>query len=123
MGNFEGRERIHFTGLLTYAQYRQLLWRTDAHCSFSRPYLLSWSLFEALACAAPLVVSESTAYRSAVPADKPIWVNLDEPNSISSGVRKRLNNMATPENCWLNPAFSMEESVKGWNEVIKEISG
>lgn len=41
LGDVPGRERIHFTGLLNYGQYRQLLWRSDCHCSFSRPYVLS----------------------------------------------------------------------------------
>ena len=39
LGNFEGIERIMFTGLLTYADYRLLLWRTDLHCYFTRPYV------------------------------------------------------------------------------------
>ena len=80
-----------FHGLLTYAQYRQLFWRTDAHGLFSRPYLLSWNLFEALACASPLVLSESVAYRSTVPeTTDAVWVNLDEPPSITAEIRQRL---------------------------------
>lgn len=123
LGTCPGRERIHFTGLLTYAQYRQLLWRTDAHCSFSRPYVLSWSLFEALACATPLVVNESPAYRSAVPKQAAaVWVDLDDPQSLSQGIRERLNATTSSYASNLNTSFLLEECVKSWNAVISEVS-
>ena len=61
LGSFEGRERIHFTGLLTYNDYRNLLWRSNLHCYFTRPYVTSWSLFEAAACGARLAVNKSPA--------------------------------------------------------------
>ena len=48
LGNFDGRERIIFTGLLTYTDYRLLLWRSNLHCYLTRPYVTSWSLFEAV---------------------------------------------------------------------------
>ncbi|MDM7936969.1 MAG: glycosyl transferase family 1 [Cyanobium sp. CZS 48M] len=53
--------RIHFTGLLNYPRYRQLLQRSDLHCSFTRPYVMSWSVVEAAACAAPLALAEGPA--------------------------------------------------------------
>jgi glycosyltransferase involved in cell wall biosynthesis len=124
LGDFQGRDRVHFTGLLTYAQYRQLLWRTDAHCSFSRPYVLSWSLYEALACGTPLVVSESAAYRSAIPQEAAaVWVDLDDPGSISRGIRSGLNTNINRDASTLQNIFSLDECVKGWNAVIQEISG
>ena len=123
LGAFPGRERIHFTGLLTYAQYRQLLWRTDAHCSFSRPYLLRWSLFEALACTTPLVVSDTPAIRTAVAEAQAIWVDLDDPASIQAGIKTRLNNTERHQEQQLNQTFSLDAAVKGWNHVINELSG
>ncbi|WP_204141382.1 glycosyltransferase family 4 protein [Halomicronema sp. CCY15110] len=52
--------RIHFTGLLPYAQYRQVLQASSVHVYLTRPFVLSWSLLEAMAtgCA---VVASSTA--------------------------------------------------------------
>ena len=34
LGDFSGKNRIFFTGLLDYENYRNLLWRTDLHCYF-----------------------------------------------------------------------------------------
>ncbi|MEN9541555.1 MAG: hypothetical protein RLZZ459_1646, partial [Cyanobacteriota bacterium] len=72
----------------------------------------------------PLVVSESAAYRSAVPQEAAaIWVNLDDPGSISRGIRSRLNTSIKRDASTLQNTFSLDECVKGWNAVIKEISG
>ncbi len=123
LGAFPGRDRVHFTGLLTYAQYRQLLWRTDAHCSFSRPYVLSWSLFEALACATPLVLSDTQAIRSAAPEQSAVWVNLDNLESIKTGIKTCFNNEAWGIEPQFDETCSLAKSIEGWNQVIKEISG
>ncbi|MEM9522643.1 MAG: glycosyltransferase [Pseudomonadota bacterium] len=60
-------ERLHFTGLLPRARYRELLRRTDCHAYLTRPFVLSWSLIDAMACAAPLVVSDVEPVREALP--------------------------------------------------------
>ena len=71
-------------------------------------YLLGWSLFEALACATPLVLSGSVAYRSAVPeTTDAVWVNLDEPPSITAGIRKRLNSITRSDASQLHKVFSL----------------
>ena len=54
IGDFIGKERLHFTGLMPYIHYRKLLQRSNLHCYFTRPYVTSWSLFEAAACGARL---------------------------------------------------------------------
>ena len=124
LGDVPGRDRIQFAGLLSYEHYRQLLWRTDCHCSFSRPYVLSWSLFEALACGAPLVVNNSPAYRSAIPEEaEAIWVDLDHQESIIDGIQQRLKERAINRSAKLDKKLWLDESVKSWNAVINEISG
>ena len=61
LGNFTGRERLHFCGLMPYVHYKQLLQRSTLHCYFTRPYVTSWSLFEAAACGARLCVNRCPA--------------------------------------------------------------
>jgi len=63
LGAFSGRERVHFTGLLTYPDYRQLLWRSTLHCYFTRPYVTSWSLFEAVCLRSQACVERRPCHR------------------------------------------------------------
>ena len=54
------RSRLHFTGLLPHAALLDLFRLSSAHVYLTAPYVLSWSLLEAMACGA-LVVASATA--------------------------------------------------------------
>jgi len=52
-----GGERVHWVGHLDAPRYRALLRCSAAHVYLTVPFVLSWSLLEAMACAAPIVAS------------------------------------------------------------------
>lgn len=52
--------RVHFTGLLPYPEYLQVLQASSAHLYLTRPFVLSWSMLEALSVGC-LVVGSNTA--------------------------------------------------------------
>ena len=52
--------RIHFTGWLDKSQYRAVLQASRVHVYLTYPYVLSWSLLEALSCGC-LVIGSRTA--------------------------------------------------------------
>ena len=49
--------RLHFPGLINYGELVQLFQRSDLHCYFTRPYVISWGLFQAAACGSPMLVN------------------------------------------------------------------
>jgi glycosyltransferase involved in cell wall biosynthesis len=51
--------RVHFVGALSYEEYKKLLQISSTHVYLTVPYVLSWSLLDALSCGC-LVVSSKT---------------------------------------------------------------
>ena len=49
--------RLYFPGLVNYGELRQIFQRSDLQCYFSRPYVISWGLYQVAACGSPLLVN------------------------------------------------------------------
>jgi glycosyltransferase involved in cell wall biosynthesis len=62
------RARLHFTGMLDYDEYLRVLQASTVHVYLTRPFILSWSMLEAMACEC-LVVASGTAPVTEVIAD------------------------------------------------------
>lgn len=52
--------RVHFTGSLPYSQYLQVIQASSAHIYLTRPFVLSWSMIEALSTGC-LVIGSNTS--------------------------------------------------------------
>jgi glycosyltransferase involved in cell wall biosynthesis len=84
--------RIHFTGLLPYAHYLQILQASSAHVYLTRPFVLSWSMLEAMS-AGCLVIASNTAPVTEIIQDRVngILVDFFSPGEIADRVEEALD--------------------------------
>jgi glycosyltransferase involved in cell wall biosynthesis len=59
-------ERVHFTGLLGYEDMLRVLSLSWAHVYMTYPFVLSWSLLDAMACECLLVASDTAPVRDVI---------------------------------------------------------
>ena len=117
LGDFPGRERLHFTGLLPRATYGAMLQRTNLHCYFTRPYVPSWSLFEAVASGAPLLVTPGDSTCGCLPGLLPNTVSLKA--AAADRAACILENLAAAAPTGEPPAWLWRPAaVQAWQELV-----
>ena len=80
-------KRVHFTGLLPRYLYRSVLQASDVHVYLTKPFVLSWSFLEALACGCAVVASDTAPVKEAVEDGKTAWlVPFSQPDVIAERI-------------------------------------
>ena len=110
---------VSFTGLLNYNDYRLLLWRSNLHCYFTRPYVTSWSLFEAAACGARLAVNRSPATAEITEEETVTWVDIDDAKGLAISLETALNDSGTPRSK-IRKGFELTRSLQSWEELLNK---
>lgn len=87
--------RVHFTGLLPYKDYRKVLQASSVHVYLTKPFVLSWSLMEALS-ASCLVVASNTQPVQEVIIDgvNGLLVDFFDVQAIAQRIEEALDNPA-----------------------------
>ena len=79
--------RLHFTGGLPYHQYRRLLQCSSAHVYLTRPFVLSWSLLEAMSCGALVVASDTPPVQEVIThGEQGLLCDFHSPDAIATTV-------------------------------------
>jgi glycosyltransferase involved in cell wall biosynthesis len=78
--------RVHFVGHLGRHDYLRLLRRSDAHVYLTVPFVLSWSMLEAMSCGCALVLSDTAPVREFADDSAAALVDMADPGAIAAAV-------------------------------------
>lgn len=85
--------RVHFVGKLPYAQFVQMLQISRVHVYLSYPFVLSWSLLEAMSVGAAVVACDTDPVRELIRHDdNGVLVPFHSPQALSDQISALLDN-------------------------------
>ncbi len=85
--------RVHFTGLLPYSEYLQVLQASSVHVYLTRPFVLSWSMLEALSTGCLIVGSDTPPVKEVIQDGvNGLLVDFFKPQEIAARVIEALDN-------------------------------
>jgi glycosyltransferase involved in cell wall biosynthesis len=87
--------RTLFTGTLGPDDYRWLLRRSNAHVYATVPFVLSWSMLDAMACQTPLVLSDTAPVREFADADTALLFDPARPDRLADAIAEVLADPAS----------------------------
>lgn len=84
--------RVHFTGWLPYEEYLQVLQASKVHVYLTRPFVLSWSMLEALSCGCLLVASRTAPVTEVIEDNvNGLLADFFSPQEIAERIDEALN--------------------------------
>lgn len=88
-------ENVHFMRYGNYKNYRKLLRFSSVHVYLTVPFVLSWSLLEAMSCGCLIVASDTTPVREVLKNNyNGLFTSFNDSITIANSIKYALSNVA-----------------------------
>ena len=99
------RSRVHFLGLVPYERYLKVLQVSRAHVYLTYPFVLSWSMLEAMSAGCLVVGSRTPPVKEVIThGDNGLLVDFFQSGEIAATVSEALRNQRDFRHCAPKPA-------------------
>ncbi len=128
VGGVIDQSRVHFPGRVPYDTFLSLLQRSDAHVYLTYPFVLSWSLREAMACGCAIVASDTEPVTEFVKHRQTGYiVRFPDALALADGVAEVLENqklnarMRRNARAWAEKNLSMPHYLAEYEQLIARL--
>jgi glycosyltransferase involved in cell wall biosynthesis len=93
LGSSFDASRVHFLGKVPYPRFLEVLRLSSAHVYLTYPFVLSWSLLEAMSCACAVIASDTAPVREVIKAGRNgLLVDFFAPDALAEKIVSVLEN-------------------------------
>lgn len=124
------QNRVHFLGKLPYEEYLSILQISSAHVYLTVPFVLSWSMLEAMAVGCLIVGSDTAPVREVIKhKENGLLVDFFTPSAIADAVDLALNKpvemkkMRDAAKHYIHQHYPIQKSIKQYKELLENMTG
>jgi glycosyltransferase involved in cell wall biosynthesis len=103
-------DRVHFAGRLPHRRYLSALQVSSAHVYLTYPFVLSWSLLEAMSAGCVVIGSDTAPLRDVIDGETGCWFPFSIPSSSPAVSSRRCRSRDASGRCARAPATSSPAS-------------
>lgn len=122
--------RVHFLGRLPYNQFLNVLQISSAHVYLTVPFVLSWSMLEAMAIGCLVIGSDTAPVREVITHEKNgLLVDFFTPSTIADAVDLALNkpnnmiNIRNEAKRYIKEHYPIEKSIRQYEKLLEDLTG